>query len=76
MEVSSLLQAPADLLPEKDPEMPIVLETGWVPEAVWTLWSRDMFHALAENQTPAAQSAARLYTNWTISALLFIRASF
>jgi hypothetical protein len=37
MEVSGQLHAPAALLPPgKGPPVPIVQETGWAPEPVWT----------------------------------------
>jgi hypothetical protein len=35
-DVSGQLHAPAVLPLEKEPPLPVVLETGWVPEPVWT----------------------------------------
>jgi hypothetical protein len=52
MEVSSgQLHAPAALLPRNEPRVAIGLETGaaWVPEPVWTLWSREESLVLTGN---------------------------
>jgi hypothetical protein len=40
MEVSGHFQAPAALIPEMIPPLPIVQEAGWPPQPVWTLWRR------------------------------------
>jgi hypothetical protein len=51
--VSDQLQATAALPPMKEPRVPIVLEAVWVPQLVWTLWSREKSLAPAGSQTPA-----------------------
>jgi hypothetical protein len=38
MEVSGQLHTWTALPPEKEPLVPIHLETEWNPEPVWTLW--------------------------------------
>jgi hypothetical protein len=53
MEVSGQLHVPAALLAEKEAPVPLSMEVGWAAEPVWTLWSREISHAPAENRTPA-----------------------
>jgi hypothetical protein len=43
MKVSGQLQAPAALPPGEKLPVPIEQEAGWVPESVWTLWSREKY---------------------------------
>jgi hypothetical protein len=51
MEVSGQLHAPADLLPGKEPLVPIGQEVGWVPVPFWMQWWREKFPAPAGNWT-------------------------
>jgi hypothetical protein len=43
MEVSGQLHAPAALHLGRELPFPVVEETWWAPEPVWTLWSREKF---------------------------------
>jgi hypothetical protein len=61
MEMICQLHAPAALLSGKEHTVPIVWEAGWVPELVWTLWSREKSLALVGNRNPAVQPVARRY---------------
>jgi len=45
MEVSGQLHAPAALLPEESPLIPIGYEAGWASEMVWTQWCGEKFPA-------------------------------
>jgi hypothetical protein len=63
MEVNGQLHTPAALPSRKEPLVPIGQETGWAPEAVWELWSREKFLAPAWNRTPAVQPVAHRYTD-------------
>jgi hypothetical protein len=63
MEMSGQLQAPAALLPEKEPLVPIRLEAGWAQEPVWTLWWREKnFQILPGLEPPITKPAAQRYT--------------
>jgi hypothetical protein len=66
MEVSGQLHALVSLPTEREPPVPIVLETEWAPEPVRTLWSREK--SLVENWTPAVHPVLRLYADWAIAA--------
>jgi hypothetical protein len=55
MKVSGPPHTPAALPLRKGPPVPIGDDTGWTPESVWTLWSREKSLAPARNQTPAIQ---------------------
>jgi hypothetical protein len=68
MEVGGQLHASVALLPGKQPHVPIGQVTGWAPEPVWTLWSKDKSLAPVGNGTPAVPPVARRYADWTISA--------
>jgi hypothetical protein len=57
MEVSGQLHAPAALLPEEEPPVPIGYEAGWAPEPIWTRWWREKFPAPAGNRTLEPQSS-------------------
>jgi hypothetical protein len=50
-------------LPVKEPRVHIEYESGWAPEPVWTLWSREKSLVPAENRTPAVLLLARRYTD-------------
>jgi hypothetical protein len=56
--MSGQLHAPAALPPVKEPQIPIGQETGWDPEPVWMLWSKERTLATAGNRTPAVQPVA------------------
>jgi hypothetical protein len=58
MEVNGQLHGPAG-----SPPVLIGQETGWAPELVSTLWSREKSLVLAGNGTPVVQSASRRYTD-------------
>jgi hypothetical protein len=63
MEMSCLFHAPDALCPGKQPPAPIVQETGWVPEPIWTLWSREKSVTPAKNRIPAVYAIACRYTD-------------
>jgi hypothetical protein len=63
MEVSSQLHVPAALQPAKYSWVAIELETGWAPEPVRMLWTREIALVPSENQTPAVQHVARHYAD-------------
>jgi hypothetical protein len=69
MEVSGQLDVPAALLPGKESLVPIVLEAGWAPELVWTLWRKEKWLYPTGNWTTAIQPVVRRYTDWAIPAL-------
>jgi hypothetical protein len=59
MGVSGQLHAPAALFaPGKGPPVPIVQETGWAPEPVWTQRLEEKSFAPAEDRTPFARSSS------------------
>jgi hypothetical protein len=58
MELSDQLDAPATLSPGKGSPVLVGLEARWVPEPVWTLWSKEKSLVPAENRTPFFQSIA------------------
>jgi hypothetical protein len=62
MEVSSQLHVPAALTPGKKPLVPIVQETGWDPEPVWTQWWREKFPTPDGTRTTIIQSVVQRYT--------------
>jgi hypothetical protein len=45
------------------PPVPIGQGAGWVPEPVWTLWSREILLAPVRNPAPAVHAVACLYTD-------------
>jgi hypothetical protein len=52
------------ILPQrKEPFVPNIREAGWAPELFWTLWGREKFLTLAENQTPSIQPTVCCYTD-------------
>jgi hypothetical protein len=67
MEVSGQLHALSALSPEKYPPVP----TGWVPEPVWMLWSREKNLNPAVNRTLVVQPVTRRYTGWAMSAIYY-----
>jgi hypothetical protein len=58
------------LPPGKEPSVPIVQETGWAPEPVWTQRLEERSSASVGDRTPAVQSVVRHYTDWATAALL------
>jgi hypothetical protein len=61
MGVSGQRHAPAALLPPgKGPPVPIVQETGWAPEPVWTQRLEGKSFAPAGDRTPIARSSSPL----------------
>jgi hypothetical protein len=63
--VSGRRHAPAALYPRgKDPPLPIVQETGWAPELVWTQRIKEKSFVPAGDRTPVVQSVVRHYTAW------------
>jgi hypothetical protein len=75
MEVSGQLHAPAALLPGKMPPVPIEWEVGWIPEPVWSTWSRENSWPYREsNSNPSVvQAVASRCTDYAIPAPKFIR---
>jgi len=69
MEMSGQPQAPATLLPGREPLVPTGEEAGWNPEPVWKLWRRGKFPALAGTRTTnhSARSPVICKTNWNVS---------
>jgi t-SNARE complex subunit (syntaxin) len=63
VEVSGRLNIPADLVPGKQPSVPIKQEARLAQEPVWTLWTTKKTLASIRNETPVAQPLARRYTN-------------
>jgi hypothetical protein len=51
--------------------VPIVQETGWAPEPVWTQRLEEKSSASVGDRTPVIQSVARHYTAWATRALLW-----
>jgi hypothetical protein len=66
MEVNSQFHVPATLPPSKNFPVLIELEAEWIPEPVWTLWSREKSLAPAGTRTPAVQPVHRQYTDLAI----------
>jgi hypothetical protein len=52
------------LPPDKEPPVPIVQETGWAPEPVWTQRLEENSSASVGDRTPVVQSVVRHYTDW------------
>jgi hypothetical protein len=73
MGVSGQRHAPAELYPRERtaPPVPIVQETGWASEPVWTQRLEEKFFASAGHRTPVVQSVARHYTAWATQAPSF-----
>jgi hypothetical protein len=46
----------------ENPPVPTVYKSGWAPETVWALWSREKSLAPARNENPTLQHLARHYT--------------
>jgi hypothetical protein len=64
MEVSGQRHASAALYPRgKDPQYPIVQETGWAPEPVWMQRLEEKSSASVGDRTPIVQSVVRHYTD-------------
>jgi hypothetical protein len=70
--VSGQHHDPAAFYPRgKDPPAPIVQESGWAPEPVWTQRIEEKSFAPAEDRTPdrpVVQPAVRHYTAWATPA--------
>jgi hypothetical protein len=62
MEVSGQLNAPAALLPGKQPLVPIGYYARWAPEPVWTRWWREKFSAPSGLEPPTIQPVVQRYT--------------
>jgi hypothetical protein len=61
------------LPPGKGPPVPIVQETGWAPEPVWTQRLEEKSSLPSpgiEPRSPGRQSVARHYTDWATPALM------
>jgi hypothetical protein len=59
--VGGQLQAPAALLPEKAPTVPIGQETGRVPKSVWTLRRREKSYPCRESNPGCPARSPSLY---------------
>jgi len=46
-----LFQAPTDLLPKKPSSVNFEFETGWVPDLIWNIWTKDNYISPAGNRT-------------------------
>jgi hypothetical protein len=77
-EVSGQLHAPAALHPGKEPPVPIGQEAGWVPEPVWTTWTRENSRTYRDsNSDPSVVlPVASRYTDCAIRAPNFFSKEF
>jgi hypothetical protein len=56
------------LLPGKGPPVPIVQETGWAPEPVWTQRLEEKSSVSVGDRIPVVQSVVSHYTDWATPA--------
>jgi hypothetical protein len=70
LEVRGQLHAPAALLPEKDPPVPIGLEARWAPEAVWMTWRRwkSRPYRVSNSEPSAVQPVASCCADCAVAA--------
>jgi hypothetical protein len=63
MEVSGKLYAPGASPPEKNPPVIFGQEVGWAPQAVWTMWRREISPDTAGTRAQVVQPVACRYTD-------------